>query len=257
MIRYNRRNTIWLGALSLLMLLVLLSGNVAGEVQAFFTGLFLLAVVATFIDFSALKPGSLMQSIQQRSPLSRMSPEAREAIARASARPGYYAPDIQMADIGLIALQSGDGMVMRRARSISKDDDGVRPFVTLNVPSSEAERHANILFEIIDQNGDEQYVYEMRVYLRDGEVNILADTQLPLAGNDHIAGMGDWDLRVSVDGSLVGIHSFGLTASQDTRIRRLGGRAQQRYVTHSEPEAAEEPGPMTLEELLRKQDRGK
>lgn len=259
MIRYNRSNMIWVAALSALLVLVLLSNNISGDAQAMLAALFLLAMAATFIDFRKLSAGKLAESIQQRSPLSRtrMSPDAREAIARASARAGYYTPDIHLTDLGLITLQSGsDGMVMRRTRTISKDDDGVRPFVTLNVPSHEADRHATVKFELIDQQGDEQYVYEMRVYLRDGEMNILADTQLPLAGNDLIAGVGDWDLRVSVDGNLIGIHTCHLTASHDTRVRRLQGRGQH-YVTRPEPEAAEESAPMTLEELLRKQNRGK
>ena len=256
---FNRRNVIWLGALSVLMALVLISGNVAAEVQAVFAGLFLLAAAMTFFDFNIMDSGRLVQSLQQRSPLNRlrMSPEAREAIARASTRSGYYASSLELADLGVIALQNGtDGMVMRRTRTISKDDDGVRPFVTLNVPTSEAERHANVLFELVDQNGDEQYVYEMRVFLRDGEMNILADTQLPLAGNEHIAGMGDWDLRVSVDGILLGVHSLALTASEETRIRRLQRRSQH-YVTRPEAEqqTADENGPMSLEELLRKQSR--
>jgi hypothetical protein len=260
MMNLNRRNMIWLGALSVLMALVMISGNVAVEVQAAFAGLFLLAAALTFFDFNITDSGKLVQSLQQRSPLNRfrMSPEAREAIARASTRPGYYTSNLQLADLGVIALQNGtDGMVMRRTRTISKDDDGVRPFVTLNVPAAEAERHATIVFELIDQNGEEQYVYEMRMFLREGEMNILADTQLPLAGNDHIAGMGDWDLRVSVDGILLGVHSLGLTASQETRIRRLQRRSQH-YVTRTEgelPDTAADNGPMSLEELLRKQSR--
>jgi hypothetical protein len=258
MIRFQPRNTIWLAAMSILMALVLLSSNIGTEIQAFFIGLFTLVVLATFIDFSALTANTnIMDALQQASPLnrSRMSPAAREAIARASSRPGYLDPDVQVVDVGVIASQNGaDGLTMRRTRTISKDDDGMRPFVTINVPPEEAERHSNLRFEVIDQNGAEQYVKEMRVFLRDGEMNILADTHLPLAGNDHIAGLGDWDLRVHVDGVLVAVHNFNLTASEDTRVRRLRGEY---YVTSSDDhddDDDDDDAPMSLEDLLRKQN---
>ena len=256
MIHFKRRNTLWLAALSALMALVLISGNVAGDVQALLLGVFVLAVVGTFVDLSSVTSG--VQNLQQHSPLvrSRMSPQAREAVARANSRPGYRAPDVQLADIGLIASQSGrEGMAMRRTRTISKDDDGVRPFLTLQVSPQEADRNARIRYEIIDQNGREQYIYEMNVFLRDGEMNILADHHLPLRKNEQIAGVGDWDLRVFVDGDLVAVHNFALTASSEERRRRLSGN--QYYITGKEElsESYEEEGdeeiPLSLEDLLR------
>lgn len=260
MISYKRRNTLWLAAMSILTALLLISSGVAAEAQILVLGAFMAALVASFVNLSGSM--SMMQTIQQHSPLAqrRMSPTAREALAKASTRPGYYPMGIDLADIGMIASQTGqDGMAMRRTRSISKDDDGVRPFVVLNVPSQQADRNSMIRFEVIDQTGKEQYVYEMSVFLRDGEVNVLADTHLPLMKNDNIAGMGEWDLRVYVDGSLMGVHNFALTASYDERRRRLNRDRGQYYITESEGEVAgrydddEDESPVSLEDLLRSQ----
>ena len=219
MFRFKRRNTIWLAALSVLMALVIISNNISADAQALLMGLFVLALAGTFIDLSALSAGEgLVQSIQQRSPLSRvrMSSQAREAVARASSRGGYRALDTQLVDVGLIAAQSGsEGMVMRRTRTVSKDDDGVRPFIKLQIPAEEADRSALARFEIIDQSGHQQYIHEMKVFLRDGEMNILADHHLPLLTNEQVAGIGDWDLRVYIDNDLVGVHTFALTASHE------------------------------------------
>ena len=266
MVSFNRRNTIWLASLAALIGIVLISGSVAVEVQALLLGIFALAMVASF---SPMLRTQLVQTIQQHSPLNRtrLSPQAREAIERAQSRGGYFGSgSLSMVDLGLIASQSGrDGMVMRRTRSISKDDDGVRPFITLDVPPEEADRNAQIRFEIIDQNGREQYVYEMKVYLRDGEMNILADHHLPLMNNGMVEGMGDWDLRVHLDNALVGIHHFTLNPSYDDRRNRLNRDGGQYYVTESDSDGERAAPPrraapenegdisMSLEELLRGQ----
>ncbi|MDQ7034009.1 MAG: hypothetical protein Q9P01_04005 [Anaerolineae bacterium] len=141
---------------------------------------------------------------------------------------GAFANDsLIMLDVGLIAIQSShEGMAMRRTRSISKDDDGARPFVTLHVDPMEAERNAVVRFEIYNQYGDEQFVHEMKVFLREGEMNIMTDHHLPLAGNRDITGAGDWDLRVYLDGNLVGLHNFMLAPSMTERQRRLAGEVE-------------------------------
>ncbi|GAB4512576.1 MAG: hypothetical protein OHK0046_12330 [Anaerolineae bacterium] len=256
MIQFKRRNTLWLAAMSVLMALVMISGNVAGEVIALFFGVWVLAVMSAFINLNTL-PARTQSLIQNPINRSRMSPQAREAVSRASSRMGYRSPSAQLIDVGLIASQSGpEGMTMRRTRSISKDDDGVRPFVTLHVTPEQADRNVLIRYEIIDQNGREQYIYEMKVYLRDGEMNILADNHLPLRSNQQIAGMGNWDLRVLVDGNLAGIHNFALTASTEERRRRLSGNEY--YVTgqnsrEMDDDDDSEDIPLSLEELLRNQ----
>jgi hypothetical protein len=189
------------------------------------------------------------------SPLTRMrmSAEAREASDRARRRlSGHLTTDLMLLDVGLISSQStAEGMVMRKSRSISGDDDGVRPFVSLHVPPSEADRQAVVRFEIIDQNGDQRYVHEMKTYLRDGEMNILADHHLPLLNNREInRNGGDWDLRVSVDGTWIGMLSFNVTPSIFERERDLA-QSSRRARLADQP-AAESV--KSFEELLRGQD---
>lgn len=254
MIRFQKRNSVWLAAMSVLMAIVILSPNIATEAQALLLGVFLLALVGTFIDVGTRS--RLMAAVQSRFSAAnrgRMSAEARQAYDRARARE-YRTTEVQMIDIGVIASQTGaEGMVMRRADSISKDYDGARPFLTLVIPPEEAERNAIIRFEFIDQNGDKQYVHTMRVYLREGEMNILADHHMPLMENDKIAGMGDWDLRVHVDDVLTGIHTFSLHPSMTERRQRLRG-GQYYEMGEARPNRSAD-GPMSLEDLLRNQDK--
>jgi hypothetical protein len=168
-----------------------------------------------------------MDALRRAPVRQRVSPQAKEAIERARARGGFANNTLLMLDVGLIAVQSSyEGMAMRRTRSISKDDDGARPFVTLYVDPAEAERNAVIRFEIYNQHGDEQFVHEMKVFLREGEMNIMTDHHLPLAGNRDITGAGDWDLRVYLDGNLVGLHNFMLAPSMNERQRRLTGEVE-------------------------------
>lgn len=263
----NRQNRIWLVALSVLMTLVIISPNLAPPLQALLLGVFLLAMLGTFISPDARQ--KLIQAVSSRAPLvgdrGRMSAQAREATERAQARGDYRRDRLTLIDIGLIASHSGaEGMVMRRTRSVSKDDDGVRPFITLQVPPDEAERKANVRFAFIDQTGRQQYDYEMSVYLRDGELNVLADRHMPLMGNDHVAGMGDWDLRVYIDGALVGVHGFALTPSTDERQQRVRGGQHfvaesdaddvARRLSDSDPARRPDSVPMSLEDLLRGQN---
>ncbi|MDX1995898.1 MAG: hypothetical protein SF029_26185 [bacterium] len=255
MIRYNRRNTYWLSVLGIILGVVLLAGATPPAVTATLVALFALALAGSFLDLSAQE--QLVQTIQQRSRNSKMSPQAREAVARASNRGGGLPGALTLSDVGVIASQTGsEGLVMRRTRSISKDDDGARPFVTLSVDPSEADRNATVRFEIIDQNGRDLYVHEMKIFLREGEMNILADHHLPLMKNPQVEGMGDWDLRVYLDGHLAGVHNFSLSPSTEERRRRLSGNSGGRYyVTESEAEEEDEDVPMSLEDLLRQQSR--
>ena len=259
MFRFKRQNTIWLAALSAMMALVILSGTVPAGAQAILMGVFALTLVASFINFNGNK--QIGQLFKQHSPMGRtqLSPQAQEAVDRASGRLEYQETNLAMVDVGVIASQSGsEGLVMRRTRSISKDDDGVRPFVTLNIPKSEADRQAQIRFEIIDQTGHEQYIQEMEVFLRSGEMNIITDNHLTLMNNEQIAGMGDWDLRVYVNGALSGVHTFALTASYEERRRRLHSPEHDQHfvVTGGEKKQPDKPTnksdkPPSLEELLR------
>ncbi len=264
--RFKRRNLAWLAALGVIIGGVIIAGSgvIAPQLIAVLLGIYAVALLASFVE---VRPQEIVNSVQ-RTPLTlmRMSPQAREAVERARRRGGYMDSDLTLLDVGLITAQSGDeGLVMRRTRSISKDDDGVRPFITLHVQPGEADRNVVIRYEIIDQRGEQQYVHEMKTYLHDGEMNLLADHQLPLAGNNKISGSGDWDLRIYVDGQLLGLHSFALSPSTDERMNRLGSdqvdddeaAAQRReYLRRRRlEEQAEEDVPTSLEDLLRDQNR--
>jgi len=66
----------------------------------------------------------------------------------------------------------------------------------------------------------------MKTFLREGELSLLADHHLPLAGNTNVDGNGDWDLRVFVDNSLIGMHNLMLSPSTRERHRRLSGESE-------------------------------
>lgn len=253
--RFRRRNTAWLAVLTALVAIAAVGGGFANPPAALMLiGLLGSALVASFIEF---EPRRLREAMPA-SPFAtmRMSTQAREASERARRRSSLTPPGLTLLDVGLIALvTSPDGsMIMRRGRQVSLDDKGVRPYITLKVDPESADRSAMIRFEILDHNGQTQYVHEMKTFLRDGEMNILADTQLPLFGNNRLPGAGDWDLRVAVDGLTVGLLSFTTTPS-------LIARSQQ-FAAHSRDDApvrlqddADDSSPMSLEDLMRSTDK--
>ncbi len=226
MIRLKRRNTAWLIAMGLLIGFALLAAPVSAAVQISLLGAFAVAVIASMIELGPDRE-SLLDVLHRAPVRRRITPQAREAAERAATRAGYFnRGGIVLLDIGLIAMQTGvDGLAMRRTRNISKDDDGVRPFITLFVDHEEADRQAVVRYEIYNHLGEEQYVHEMKSYLREGELKLLADHHLPLAGNASIGGNGDWDLRVYVDNNLIGMHNLMLSPSVNERRRRLSGEA--------------------------------
>ncbi len=267
-IRVKRRNFVWLGILAGMIGVAALSREASGEVILTLIGILTLAGLASIIE---VKPEQFVDRSRTSLTSMRMSAEAREAVERARRRGGYLESSLTLLDVGLItSFATRDGMTMRRTRDVMKDDDGVRPFITLHVQPRSADRTATIRFEFIDQNGEQQYVHEMRTFLRDGEMNILADHHMPLFGNERIPQTGDWDLRVYLDGSLVAAYSFTMIPSTEERFAHLqterGARtAPQNDLTGErtalERAAAERAAaeravragdqPMSLEELLR------
>jgi hypothetical protein len=223
LVRFRRKNTAWLTVMGLIIAFALLAGSATPPVQISLLALFALATLASTVEFGQERE-TILDALRRAPLRQRMSPQAREAADRAKSQGGYSSNSLLMMDIGVIAAQSSyEGMAMRRTRTISKDDDGARPFITLNVEPEEGDRNAVLRFEITDQFGETVYVHEMKAYLRDGEMSIMADHHLPLAGNTSIQGTGDWDLRVFLDGNLVGIHNFTLAPSINERSRRLAG----------------------------------
>ncbi len=244
--RLRRRNVAWLVALGAMIGVGLLFSAASVQVMALLAGIYALAVAASIIE---IQPRQLLSNAP-RSPLAlmRMSPQAREATERARRRGSQAPAGLTLLDIGLITMESGgSGTVMRRTRSVSLDEDGVRPYITLHVAPEEADRNSIIRFEIIDQNGDVQYVHEMKTRMRDGDMNILADHQLPLMDNTRLSGAGDWDLRVLVDGAVIGLLAFTTSPSLRERDRMLRQDDAARRLAEQEHDDA----PATLDDLLR------
>ncbi len=248
--RLRKRNLPWAAVMAFLVAVVALSGAASAEVLALVAALVGIGMAVSLIE---VRPAHLRESVPL-SPLARMrmSAEAREAVDRARRRGGQMYSSLTLIDVGLISSHTTfEGMVMRKSRAVSGDDDGVRPFVTLHVRPEDADRNTLVRFEIIDHNGQRQYIHEMKVFLRDGEMNILADHHLPLADNAALAASGgEWDLRVSIDGMLAGALAFNVTPSLRARERQLAQAA--RRVSGQADQPADD-APLRLEDLLRGQ----
>ena len=262
MIRLRRRNTAWLTAMVALIGFALLAApGISVPVALALIGTLMVAFIASMVEIGPDQE-TIVDALQRAPIRRRITPQAREASERAASRAGYFnRQGIVMLDLGLIAMQTGmDGLAMRRTRNVSKDDDGVRPFITLHIHPEEAERQATIRFEMYNHIGEEQYVHEMKTYLREGETNLLADHHLPLAGNRMVDGSGDWDLRVYVDGNLIGMQNVMLSPSVNERRRRLSGEdeytgnlsrsSNSDYVIVDE---VEQPATTQLKDLLKQQ----
>ena len=219
MIELKRRNTVWLTAMALLTVMGIIAAGSAPLVQLLLLSLFAMAAIASTVKLGANEE-TIIDALKRAPLRQRMSPQAKEAIERARTRGGYMSDDLIMLDIGLIAGQTNyEGMAFRRTRNVSKDDDGVRPFVTLNVDALEANRHATVRFEIYDQNGDELFVHEMRTYLREGEMSLMADHHLPLTGPERTFSVSG-DALQSDD---VTINVFANASYLQQEVKDLGG----------------------------------
>ena len=254
--RIRRQNVAWLAILGAMIMVAALSSVASPAVTLALLTLYAFAAAASLLDF---QPNRIIDRSRSSLTQMRMSAEAREAVERARRRTGVSDNGLNVLDIGLISSQSSqEGMVMRKTRAISLDDDGVRPFITLHIQPERADQQVLIRYEILDGSGNARYVHEMKTYLREGEMNILADHHLPLASNTIKLDAGDWDLRVFVDGALQAAHTFTMTPSLRERYRRF----EQARDNLSEPKAAPPPKddePLSLEELLRnrnQQNRG-
>ncbi|GEM_PF-412987 len=265
-LRFRRRNLIWLGILGIMVgaAALSLSPLISPSIVLLILALYGAAVAGSLLEF---QPAALIDRSRASLTSMRMSPEAREAAERARRRGSALDSGLTLLDVGLITSQNErDGMTMRRTRDVSLDEDGVRPFIQLHVQPRNADRQVRVRFEMIDQNGQQQYVHEMRTLLRDGEMNLLADHHLPLASNPRAIAAGDWDLRVFVDGALIGAHTFALVPSIADRFGRLqrvqsaastapatpaAARPQNPLTDDEERIIASDDSPLSLEELLR------
>jgi hypothetical protein len=243
--RIRSKNMSWLVILGSMVGLAVLPGGLDPAASGLLVALFGASAAATLLEF---QPARLVERSRSSLNALRMSQEAREATERARRRGGSPSSGVLLLDVGLIAAQD---TILRLERNLSKDDDGARPYVVLQVPPEVADRRAVIRFEFLDPHGAARYVHEIETYLRDGEMKLLPDHQMRLYGNDDVR-LGDWDLRVSVDGRLLGAHTFTVTPSLEDRYPAAAReRAARRLAAQEGSQSA--PTPARLEDLLRDQ----
>ncbi len=249
--RLRRQNLPWLIITGAMLGLALLPGTATAGLAAALLGCGALALASSL----SLKPG-LLTSGRLRAALPAMpralagaqvSAAARAATERARRHSGSgLTPGLTLLDIGLISAQLGpDGMTMHKGSSFSGDDDGLRPYLSLQVPEHEAERSAQLRFEISDQRGETRFSHEQEVWLREGKRDLLSDNQLPLGGDAELSRSGgEWELQISVDALLVGMLTFEVTPS----LRQRAGELERRAARRRGQADADVPG---LEDLMR------
>lgn len=254
MFRQSTRGTaVWLVIVGLALTLVLLAGGlstivVAGLLAAY---LALITMLAANIDWRGLVANLPAAAGREQ----QVSEVAREAMARARTMPTYDAL-IQLLDVGLIVDEPRpDGVSLRRGRFVSLDDDGIRPFAIVSVPDGLAGRLGHVRFELRDESGQLQYVYEEEKWLQAGENVLLPDYRLPIRKKKSELVPGGWTAHILVDGGLLGVHHFNLAPSLAARRPHMAtdGEVLRERVWRNPEE--DESLPLSLEELLRQQSR--
>ena len=249
MLDSNRRGTI---VLYVLMAVAILTTIVTGAVSSGFGAILLVALLA-FIALG-VRPvqmprvrRALPAAASQQPTVTRA---ARDAIARTSGEVGLLTNPFLLQDIGLVIdEQRADGVALRRARFISLDDESLRPYVVLHYPHGLYPRKVLLRFEITDDSGKPQYIYEMERTVSDGENLILPDYRLPLKRNKNLKVDSAWSLRVSVDGDALGAHHFNLLPSLSDRLKQ-GPDGEVDPKARLLAEERDEALPLSLEELL-------
>jgi hypothetical protein len=107
-----------------------------------------------------------------------------------------------------------------------------------------------IEFEVYDQAGRCQFSRRVEQMVRDGDNSIICDRQLPIRGNDDLGRAGVWDLRVTMDGALVGLHTFNMNPPSTERRRQFTGEGE---TVPGRLTISPDDAPLSLEELLREQ----
>ena len=255
MFRQSHRGTIvWLLIVGLALALTLIAGSVPTLVGAGLLAAYLLLVVAIArnVDVRTLVDALPSRRVPELAP----SEVAREAMARARTHPRYDAL-VRLLDIGLIVDEPRpDGLALRRGRFISLDDDGLRPFAIVDVPEPLANRVGRVRFELRDETGKPQYIYEADKWLQPGENAILPDYRLPIRRNKQgDLQPGAWTVHFEVDGGVLGIHGFSLTPSLAMRRRQMAADGELRERVWRGEDAEDTALPLSLEELLRAQSR--
>lgn len=256
----RRATKIWLILIGLLLSFIFLSGAAAPAVQLGILVIYTLIALAGLGVFNAeevrrrlpARPvlDTLRTDVQRR--VSTTSAAARRAQERAELLHNYQ-DAFRLLDIGLIVSEVGpDGMRLRRGE-VSLDDQAVQPYLVLHADPSWTNETVPVRFEILDSRGQPQFYFQERVYLRAGQNIVLSSNRLPL-GDKITANPGLWELRISVDGGVIGLHSFGMGASIRERQRLFEEGSISAYRRRQErlrEVDEEDDSPVSLEELLR------
>ncbi len=258
----QRATSIWLIIIGLLLSLVFISGAVPPQVQLIGLVLYAAMALAALGVFDAeevrrrlpRRPSLDVLRVQRpRWERTQASDAARRAQQRASLLSDYL-DDFRLLDVGLIVSEVGpDGMSLRRGE-VTLDDQAIQPYVVLHADPSWNDETVSVRFEILDTHGEPHFRYEDKVYLREGQNNVLCSRRLPLGDKAATVSPGLWELRVSVDGGVIGLHSFGVGPSLRERQRMFEEGIISPHRRERLRDAAadeDDDSPISLEELLR------
>ncbi len=240
----------WLAIVGAALGVVILSGNVPATIAVMLLGAY---IGVGWLALRGAPPVALADVLPRAERHDEATEAAREAAARARLHPDYDSL-VRLLDIGLIVdEQRPDGVLLRRGRFVSLDDDGVRPFARVYVPEGLAGRLGRIRFELRDDEDRVQYVYEDEKWLQAGENVLLPDYRLPLRKKADTLRAGNWSAFLRVDGGLVGVHTFNLALPLATFRPTPGddGEIPSDWVEYDD---ANDMLPLSLEELLRSYD---
>src|SRR5258706_1403855 len=251
MSRSRRGTYIWLLMLGFAVALVVLAGalgtatGISAQLAFVLVAGYLLLALASLARFALPKVNLSMPRI---SSAIRMTPAARQATQRVRNRPNF-AHDAALTDIGMIINERRrDGQWNRHlAQVVSLDDDAIQPYAAIYAAADHSNRLAIVEFDIFDQAGRQRFSRHCEQWIRDGINLIVCDRQLPLQQvSDENVRSGVWDLRITVDGSLAGIHSFTVTPSTEDRRRQFSNEGEAEM-----SDMVDNDAPVSLEDLLR------
>jgi hypothetical protein len=118
-------------------------------------------------------------------------------------------------DIGVMAFSADQDPMIYRTKPVLDDIDYIQPFVQLRLPTRAVGR---VRFEIVDSDGQVLFIHEDNHQLQRGRNLVTPAARLPIHDAHNIN--GDWQVRISADGTLLAVHHFGWEESTTKVIRR-------------------------------------
>jgi hypothetical protein len=252
MLETNRRGTV---VLYLILFAALLALIVTEAIPTTALSALLLALYGLFVLITSRNWGQMVRTLPEMTQRkAQFTENARRAAERVGFNSALYSAEFQLQDVGVVIDERrADGIMLRRSRFLSTDEESLRPYIVLYNDLQALPREVLVRFELIDASGQAQYVYEMEHFLETGENLIVADYRLRLKGNDKITQTGGWELNITVNGIAVGLHRFNLLPGMAERAKKFNdGEAPERLILEED-----EALPLSLEELLANQGGGR